>query len=67
MKPGGVFLIVNESDGEDSTGERFEKIIDGMKVYKADELEAALKATGFSEVTTHHHEHKPWIAVVARK
>ena len=67
LKPGGVFLIVNESDGRDATGLRFEKIIDGMKTHTVEAIEAALKAAGFSEVTGHHHPSKPWIVVMAKK
>ena len=67
LKPGGYFLICNESDGTDPTGTKFETIIDGMKSYTAQEIEAALKAAGFSQVTTDHHPAKPWIAVLARK
>ena len=67
LKPGGVFLICNESDGTDPTGTKFETIIDGMKSYTAQEIEAALKAAGFSQVTTDHHPAKPWIAVLAKK
>ena len=67
LKPGGVFMICNESDGTDPTGIRFEKIIDGMKNHTAEEIEAALKAAGFSEVRSDHHPSKPWITVLARK
>ena len=67
LKPGGYFLICNESDGTDPTSLKFETIIDGMKNYTTRELEAALKAAGFSQVTTDHHPAKPWIAVLARK
>lgn len=67
LKPGGVFLICNESDGTDPTGVKFESIIDGMKSYTAREIEEALKAAGFSRVETDHHPDKPWIAVLARK
>lgn len=67
LKPGGYFLICNESDGTDPTGTKFETIIDGMKSYTAQEIEAALKAAGFSQVTTDHHPAKPWIAVLAKK
>ena len=31
LKPGGYFLICNESDGTDAVSLKFEKIIDGMK------------------------------------
>ena len=67
LKPGGVFLICNESDGTDPTSLKFETIIDGMKNYTTREIEAALKAAGFLQVETDHHPTKPWIAVLARK
>ena len=67
MKPGGSFLIVNESDGTDKTGLRFEKIIDGMKCYTAEEIESALRSAGFSEVKCYHHSSKPWMAILAEK
>ena len=67
LKPGGYFMICNESDGTDPMSLKFEKIIDGMKNYTAEEIEAALKAAGFSEVTSDHHPSKPWITVLARK
>ena len=67
LKPGGLFLICNESDGKDQTGQKFEKIIDGMKCYTAEQLEAALRKAGFSEVRFDHHASKPWIRVLAKK
>ena len=67
LKPGGVFMIVNESDGTDDASLKFEKIIDGMKCYTIEQIESALKAAGFSSVTSDHFEGKPWIAVVAVK
>ena len=60
-------MICNESDGLDTAGKKFEKIIDGMKCYTAEELEDALREAGFSEVSTDHHGRKPWICVLARK
>ena len=67
LKPGGRFLIVNESDGMDKTGKQFETIIDGMHTYTAEELEAALQAAGFAQVKTAHHPQKPWLAILATK
>ncbi len=67
LKPGGYFMICNESDGTDPTSLKYEKIIDGMKNYTAEELEAVLKAAGFSEVTSDHHPSRPWLTVLARK
>jgi ubiquinone/menaquinone biosynthesis C-methylase UbiE len=67
LKPGGWFMICNESDGTDATGLKYERIIDGMKTHTVEEIEAALKAAGFSEVKSDHHPGKPWITVLARK
>ena len=67
LKPGGVFLICNESDGKDAAGRKFEGIIEGMKCYTSEEIESALKAAGFREVLRDHHPSKPWITVLARK
>ena len=67
LKPGGYFMICNESDGTDLTSLKFEKIIDGMKNYTVEEIGAALKAAGFSEVMSDHHPSKPWVTVLARK
>ncbi len=67
LKPGGYFMIANESDGKDAAGQKFEKIIDGMKTYTAEDIEKALRSAGFTEVKTDHHPEKPWIVTVARK
>ena len=67
LKPGGYFLICNESDGTDKTGLQFEKIIDGMKSHTAEEIVAALKAAGFTETAGEHHPTKPWITILAKK
>ena len=42
-------------------------MIDGMKLYTAEDIEKALKSADFSAVNTDHHESKPWITVLARK
>ena len=65
LKPGGTFLIVNESDGFDAASQKYEKIIDGMRTYSPQKIESALKAAGFSKVEINHFESKPWIAVTA--
>jgi len=67
LKPGGMFLICNESDGEDAAGTKFENMIEGMKCYTTGEIEAALRKVGFSEVKSDHYSGKPWITVLARK
>ena len=67
LKEGGTFMICNESDGTDETSLKFEKIIDGMKCYTPQQLAAALRTAGFSEINAVHHPKKPWITVIARK
>jgi len=67
LKPGGVFMIVNESDGTDEASLKFEQIIEGMKCHTINEIEAALKSAGFSEVQSDHHKDNPWITVIAKK
>lgn len=67
LKQGGYFLICNESDGTDATGQKFAKIIDGMTVYTGEQIESALEAAGFSVIRTVHHASKPWITVLAKK
>ncbi len=67
LKPGGFFMICNESDGTDAVSLKYEKIIEGMKNYTADAIATALKAAGFCEIKCDHHPEKPWITVVAKK
>ncbi len=67
LKPGGYFMICNESDGTDAASLKYEKIIEGMKNHTVEEIETALSGAGFSEVKTAHHPSKPWIVVLARK
>lgn len=67
LKPGGIFLITNESTGTDKTSVKFSEIIDGMSLYTAEQLEELLKKAGFSEVSSHKHKSKPWISVMGNK
>ena len=67
LKPGGCFLVVNESGGQDEAGKKFEKMIDGMKLYTAEEIGEAMRSAGFTKVKTVHHGSQPWIAVLAEK
>lgn len=67
LKPGGIFMIVNESDGVDPATVRFEKIIDGMTCYTPELIEAALKAAGFAISQSARHRSKPWIVITAKK
>lgn len=67
LKPGGRFLIVNESTGTDSAAVKYAKIIDGMNLYTPERLRELLEAAGFADVKVHKAKSKPWIAVIGRK
>ncbi len=67
LKPGGVFMICNESDGADEASLKFEKLIGGMKCYTVEEISAALTEAGFPDVRSDHYDGKPWITVIAEK
>ncbi len=67
LKPGGLFLVVNESDGTDETSLKFEKIIDGMKCHTPEAIRTAMETAGFKDIQIEHHEKKPWIAVYGIK
>lgn len=67
LRPGGRFLIVNESTGTDAAAVKYSKIIDGMQLYTPERLKALLEAAGFAEVELRQASDKPWIAVLGRK
>ena len=65
LKPGGTFLICNESNGDTDKDERWTEIIGGMTIYKDTELKAYLEQAGFHDVQI--HKKKSWLCVTARK
>lgn len=67
LKQGGTFLIVNEFDGISEREKKYEKIIDGLKLYTNQELMNYLKQAGFTGIMLFHDAEKHWVAVVAKK
>ena len=67
LKPGGTFMIVNEFDGISEREKKYEKIIDGLKLYSNQELMDYLKQVGFTGIMLFHDEQKHWITVIAKK
>lgn len=67
LKPGGRFLIVNESTGTDQAAVKYAKIIDGMNLYTLGQLAVFMENAGFREIEQHQAADEPWIAVVGRK
>ena len=60
LKPGGTFLICNESNGDTD-----KEIIGDMTSYKDVELKVYLEQAGFHEVQI--HKKKSWLCITARK
>ena len=67
LKTGGTFMIVNEFDGISEREKKYEKIIDGLKLYSNQELMDYLKLVGFTGIMLFHDEQKHWITVIAKK
>ena len=65
LKPGGTFLICNESNGDTDKDEKWTEIIGGMTIYKDTELKAYLEQAGFHDVQI--YKKKSWLCVTARK
>ena len=65
LKPGGTFLICNESNGDSDKDERWTEIIGGMTIYKDAELKTYLEQAGFHDVQI--HKKKSWLCITARK
>ena len=65
LKPGGTFLICNESNGDTDKDEKWTEIIGGMVIYKSGELKAYLEQVGFHDVQI--HKKKNWLCITARK
>ena len=50
LKPGGMFMITNETSGKTGAHEKWLKIVDGMSVYTGEELKSMLTGAGFARV-----------------
>lgn len=65
LRPGGIFLIVNESDGENSQDDKWLSMIDGMQIFNQTQLTAFLTEAGFSKVIVDQNTKKHWLCVMA--
>jgi len=66
LKPGGTFLLCNECGGENPKDEKWTRVVSGMTIYKATQLEAFLEQAGFRDIQIHVHP-KGWLCLTARK
>lgn len=66
LKKGGVFMICNESNGENDKDKKWTDIIKGMKIYTSEQIEYDLKQAGFTHIETDKNN-KGWLCMTARK
>lgn len=66
LKPGGCFLICNESSGKTAWEKKWMDIIDGMTIYKDSELKTYLEQASFREIRIHENK-LGWLCITARK
>ena len=66
LKKGASFMIVNESDGNNPSDEKWTKIID-MKIYGEEELKKLLLDAGFSKVESFIDKDRHWLSLIAVK
>ena len=45
-------MICNEVNGENQKDEKWTTIVDGMKIYTAEQIEEFLKQAGFTDIET---------------
>ena len=67
LKPGGLFVIVNEDDGLSGNNEKWEKLIEGMHTYKPEEVRLHLSNVGFKGINIQKNEAKHWLMATAVK
>ena len=67
LKPGGQFVIVNESDGSGPMDAKWESLIEGMHTYKPEESRLHLSNAGFEGIDIRKDEAKHWLMVTAEK
>ena len=67
LKPGGQFVIVNESDGSGPMDAKWESLIEGMHTYKPEEIRLHLSNAGFKAIDIRKDEAKHWLKVTAEK
>lgn len=67
LKSGGNFMIVNECDGTNPKDQKWVDMIDGMTIYKEEEVVDYLKQAGFRDVQVFRNSDKHWICFLANK
>lgn len=66
LKNGGIFMICNESDGENPKDEKWTGIVQGMRIYTSEQIATALTDADFTDIKADKNK-KGWLCMVARK
>ena len=66
LKPGGIFFICNEANGETTKGDKWTQIIDGMTIYTDTALKEYLEQAGFCQLQSHKNK-RGWLCITAQK
>ncbi len=66
LKPGGIFFICNEANGETDKDKKWTEIIGGMTIYTDTALKGYLEKAGFCQIQSHKNK-KGWLCVTAQK
>ena len=67
LKPNGLFLIVNESDGTNRSDEKWLDVIEGLQIFDKAQLSNFLKDAGFSKIIVDHDETNHRLCIMAMK
>ena len=67
LKPGGMFLIVNEADGTGKEDRKWMSMIDGLQIYHKDQLKDFLQKAGFKEIMVDCDQRRHWLCMMAKK
>lgn len=67
LKPGGQFVIVNESDGSGEMDAKWESMIEDMHTYTPEEIRHHLTNVGFNDLNITVNEEKRWLCTTVRK
>lgn len=67
LKPNGTFFICNESDALDQRAIDACKLIHGMRLYTAEELQAFLERAGFGQIRIFRQPDTHYLAAISKK
>ena len=65
LRPGGIFLIVNEWTEKIPRDSRWLSVIDGMKIFNRSQFVTFLTEAGFSKVIVKRDAKRHWLCVLA--